>query len=378
MLDILTTLFKRHKGAMFRVPGAITADSRILAVAAPCLADLVFHAPLLGAIRRRWPEAPIDVLVPEDLATLVVPSGLAREVIVYAPKQLAAWRPAYASLLRELGKTGYDVALMMSLSPHPLLEAAALASGAVLRAGCGHRDAYPQLNLELRPAEPVRGYYGDLPRHLAPYLGIEAEEIVPGWPIAPERLRQAAQLVHFHKPNKDELLVGVDPAVGKSGHGLAVESLQALVRAVTGQIQCCLLPLSGPGDPERVQRFESALSGVPPGLARDTVLDTILLLCQCDLFLAGNTDLFHVAVAHGVPTIGLFSPEDDERWRPGDQTSARVLTVNFGEKMDVAKVLEAVGVATGGRGAKTHIAARAQAAVPTTWNEPTSAPPGEA
>jgi ADP-heptose:LPS heptosyltransferase len=369
MLDILATLFKRHKDAVFRVPGAIAADSRILAVAAPGLADLVFHAPLLAAIRHRWPEAPIDVLVPEDLAALVVPSGLAREVIVYEPKQLAAWRPAYTTLLRGLGKTGYDVALMMSLTPHPLLEAAVLASGAALRAGCGHRDAYPQLNLELRPAVPAGGYYGDLPRRLAPYLGLDAATLRSGWPVAPERLRQAAQLVHFHKPSKDELLVGIDPAVGKSGHVLAVENLQYLARAITGQIQCRLLSLSGPGDPERVQRFESDLSGVASGLERDTVLDTILLLCQCDLFLAGNTDLFHVAVAHGVPTIGLFCPEDDERWRPVDQASARVLTVNPGEKVDVGAVLEAIGSATGGRGAKAQAAPTATQA---------TAPPGEA
>ncbi len=131
--------------------------------------------------------------------------------------------------------------------------------------------------------------------------------------------------MHFHKPSKDELLVGIDAAVGKSGHGPPVENLQSLARAITGQIGCRVLPLSGPGDPERLQRFEALLGGVPSGLKQDTVLDTILLLCQCDLFLAGNTELFHVAVAHGVPTIGLFAPEDDEHWRPAEGASARVL-----------------------------------------------------
>ncbi len=357
MLDILKTLFGRHKGAAFRVPGAITSDSRILGIATTSLADLVFHAPLLAAIRRRWPEAPLDVLVPQDLASLVVPSGLAREAIVYAPGQLATWRPAYASLLKGLGKTGYDVALMMSLTPQPLLEAAALASGAALRVGCGHRDAYPQLNLELRPVEPAQGYLGDLPCLLAPYLGLAADELAPGWPLAPERLRQAAQLVHFHKPSKDELLIGIDPAVGKSGHGLAVENLQYLARSITGQIGCRVLPLSGPGDPERGQRFESLLGAVPTGLKRDTVFDTILLLCQCDVFLAGNTDLFHVAVAHGVPTIGLFAPADDHRWRPGAHSSAQVLEVNPGEKVDMAPVFAAMATITRARGAGARAAA---------------------
>ncbi len=359
MLDILKTLFMRHKGVPFRVPGAIGAESRILAVATTDLADLVFHAPLLGALRRRWPEAPLDVLVPESLASLVVPSGIAREAVVYAPRQLATWRPAYASLLRGLGRSGYDVALVMSLAPQPLLEAAALASGAALRVGCGHREAYPQLNLELRPTTPARGYYGDLPRRLAPFLGLDPLVLTPGWPLAPERLRQAAQLVHFHKPNKEELLIGIDPALGKSGHGLAVENLHFLARAITGQYACRVLPLTGPGDLDRTQRFAALLGGVPTGLRPDTVLDTILLLCQCDVFLAGNTGLFHVAAAHGVPTIGLFSPEDDDHWRPAAPTSAHVLTVAPGEKVDVTVVLAAIGNVARGRGAKAHASAPA-------------------
>jgi heptosyltransferase I len=366
MLDILKMLFARHKEVAFRVPGAIGADAQILAVATTDLADLVFHAPLLGAIRRRWPQAAIDVLVPESLAPLVVPSGLAREAIVYVPKQLGGWRPAYASLLRSLGKTGYDVALMMSLSPQPLLEAAALASGAAVRAGCGRRDGYPEINLEIRPVDPPRGYRGDLPRRLGPYLGLAAADLVPGWPIAPERLRQAAQLVHFHKPSKDQLLVGIDPAVGLGGHGLAVENLQYLARAIANDIACRILPLSGPGDPERLQRFEGALSGVPAGLKRETVLDTLLLLCQCDLFLAGNTDLFHVAVAHGVPTIGLFSPQDDASWRPAEARALRIVTVNTGEKVDASVVLAAVVDLTGGRSGKAQPAVRAVRPAPTT------------
>ena len=36
-----------------------------------------------------------------------------------------------------------------------------------------------------------------------------------------------AQLVHFNKPRKDQLLVGVDPGVGKEGTVLSGENLEA-------------------------------------------------------------------------------------------------------------------------------------------------------
>ena len=371
MLDILKSLFVRHRDAAFRVPGAVKPDAAVIAVATADLADLVFHAPLLAALRRACPEAAIDLLVPESLESLAISSGFAREAIVYRPQQLAAWRPAYASLLRTLAKKRYDLGLMMSLQPQPLLETALLASGAAVRAGCGHRDAYPQLNLEVRPAEPVRGYYGNLPRHLAPYLGFAAGDLAPGWPITAERLRQAAQLVHFHKPSKDQLLVGIDSSLGKSGHGLTVESWQDVARQLAAAVSCRLLPLSAPGDLQRCQRFEAGLSGVPTGLTRDTVLDTILLLCQCDLFVAGNTELFHVAAAHGVPTLGLFFPADDPHWQPEPPAAARVLRVASAADLDPAAVVAAATAITGGRGG------RAQATTRVVPPEPAAAPPAE-
>lgn len=371
MLDILKSLFVRHRDVAFRVPGAVKPDAAVLAVATADLADLVFHAPLLAALRGRCPEAAIDILVPESLASLVVPSGFAREAIVYRPQQLAAWRPAYASLLRTLAKKRYDLGLMMSLQPEPLLETALLASGAAVRAGCGHRDAYPQLNLEVRPAVPVRGYYGNLPRHLAPYLGFDAAELAPGWPVAAERLRQAAQLVHFHKPSKDQLLVGIDAAVGKGGQALTVEAWQDLARRVAAEVSCRVLPLSAPGDPLRRQRFAAGLAGVPTGLTHDTVLDTILLLCQCDLFIAGNTELFHVAAAHGVPTLGLFFPQDDPHWRPEPPAAASILQVASPADLDLTAVVAAVTTMMGGRGV------RAQATTRVVPREPAAAPPAE-
>jgi len=352
VLDNVLQAFKKKKETgLFRVPGALDAGARVLAIAPDDLTDLLFHVPLLTGLRRQHPGASIDFLLPEPFAPLVVPSGLARQVLVYTEKQLKGWRPAVAALHRQLAKGEYTVSIVLSVEPRPDLEALGLASGAALRVGPSHSGGYPAVNLEVRAPAEGQGYRGQLPQRLAPFLGLDATDLQTAWPLPPDRLRQTAQLVHFNKPNPDELLVGVDPGLGKAGQGFALDNLLFLVRQITSQVNCRVLPLSGPDGQDRVAKMEPRIPGMPQGLKRDTLLETILLLCQCDLFVAGNTDLLHFAVAQGVPTIGLFSAQDGTEWRPGPREHARILDVAKGEKVDIATLMETVEAVTGGRGA---------------------------
>jgi len=74
-----------------------------------------------------------------------------------------------------------------------------------------------------------------------------------------------------------------------------------------------------------------------------------LLLTQCDIFVAGNTDLFHYAVALEVPTIGLFTARDGREWDPGPRPCARVLRVAKGQRVDIDTLMEAVETVTDNR-----------------------------
>jgi ADP-heptose:LPS heptosyltransferase len=95
--------------------------------------------------------------------------------------------------------------------------------------------------------------------------------------------------------------------------------------------------------PGALAAFEAGLtSPVPPAFNRDTLLDTILLLCQCDLFLAGNTDLFHVAVAEGVPSVGLFGSQTQAHWLPATRPRSTVLKVSPGKQIDTATLMAAI------------------------------------
>jgi ADP-heptose:LPS heptosyltransferase len=342
----------RKETPAFRIPGQIDDGSRILVLVDRDLAALVFHAPLIAAIRRTFPGASIDFLVPEAFAPAVIPSGLARQVLVYGERQLTSWKPNHRNLQRTLAGGGYDVSIVAATGPRPALEGLGLAAGAVLRLGPSHDEAWPAVNLELRGGTDGM-YMGDRLRQLAPFLGLESLEHRTGWPLPSDKVRQAAQLVHFNKPRPEEWLIGVDPGADRSGRAVALENLEFVVSQLRSQIPCRVLPLSSPGQEERLQTFESRLtSPVPPAFNRDTLLETLLLLGQCNLFLAGNTDLLHAAVGLRVPSVGLFGAHVEACWRPAGPRCA-VLPVARGEKLDIATLMDTVQEVVGTDGAAT-------------------------
>ncbi len=346
---LMRPFFNKGKAASFILPGALTDTSRILCIDCGDLSDFLFHVPLLAAIRHRFPGSKMDFLVPEKHAPLVIPSGLARQCIMYKEGQLNPWRPAFSTLLRKLGAGQYDMAVIMSFSPQPRLELAALASGASLRFGPSHKDAWPGVNFELRPGIDDDGYLGDRMKAAAPFLNFDPGELQSRWPLPLDKLRQMAQQVHFHKPNPDQMLIGVDPGLGKTGHAFALKNIQFLIRQLSSQLVCKVLPLGNPDGDDRLRKFEASLSEIPVGLQRDTILEMALLLAQCDLFVSGNTDFFHFAVAQGVPAIGLFSKDDGPQWVPRGRPRAQVIRVTKGEKVDIETLMEAVETVTQGR-----------------------------
>jgi len=341
--------FRKGQETSFSVPDALRDDSRILCIDAGDLSDVLFHMPLLTAIKRRHPKVVMDFLVPENHETLMVATGLAKQCIIYKEGQLNPWRPAFSSLLRKLGGGDYDVALVMSYEARPRLELAALASGANLRYGPSHADAWPAINFELRAGDGTNGYRADRLLRTAPFLGFRADELVPRWPLPMDKIRQMAQQIHFHKPNPDQMLIGFDPGVSKAGHGFGLENLQFLVRQVSSEFACKILPLSRMEESRRLESFEMRISDVPVGLKRETLMDMILLLSQCDLFIGANTDFFHFAVALGVPAVGLFGQADGPEWVPVGRPKAQVIRVTKAEKVDIETLTAAIHTVTEGR-----------------------------
>jgi len=344
---VLERMFIKGEASSFTLPGVLGEEGRVLAVGDGDLSELFFHVPLLRTIRSRFPRSRIDFLVPEPLPALIAPSGLARDCFVFDQGGLRVWNPSWYGLLKKVRGIGYDMCLVMAREPDSRLESIALASGAPLRIGPSHEGAYPAVNLELRPRDPDKIYHGARLEALAPFLDLPVFAGDRSWPLPDERLRRARQLVHFNKPRQEELLLGVDPALGKGGGGIALKNLHFVISQLASQMSCRVVPLSLDPDGGRLAEFTAGLERSPLDLKTESLFDVLVHTAVCDLFLSGNTDLFHYAAGQGIPSLGLFMPEDGQRWVPDRCPNVGILRGMAGERLDIDTLIRTVETVRG-------------------------------
>jgi len=324
----------------FHLPGSLHESVRLLLVDSGDPTDLLFAMPFVSRMREACPQAHLGLVCDEATSHLALTTGLFQDIVV-VPSDAAKRNAAAQGKLHEVLRSGeWEVAILTGRQPDPVRETLARASGARLRVGPGHERAFPNLNLELR-APLQRDYPFQRTATWGRVLGIPLDGAELRWPLVEEMRRQMAQLVHFNKPRKDQLLVGIDPGVGKEGLQLATENLAFLVNHLASHIRCKTILLTA-GDPRRPEELRPLLKSEHLDLPRPTLKETTLLLAQCDLFLAPNTDLLHFAVALDVPTLGIFTERDREEWTPPEAAHLQLLESREGERLSLGELMEKV------------------------------------
>jgi ADP-heptose:LPS heptosyltransferase len=329
------------QGESFSLPRQLAAGSRVLLVGSGDLTDILFATPLIEALRSQIDGIHLGLVCDERAAQLVLSTEFFDDAIVVEEDQLQPEAESGDELASVLTEDEWDAAILLTSRPDPLRDRLAGLSRARLRLGPGHEQAFPNLNCEVRPPGG-NGYPYERTRTWTQLLGLSPVEGGLRWSPDEKRERQVAQLIHFNKPRKEQKLIGIDPGVGKSGARIATGSLALIADHISRSIPSKTMVLTADPDEILVEEFEGMLSQPPLDLARPTLLEVTLFLCQCELFLCSNTDLMHFAVAMGIPTVAFFTPEDEASWIPDRADHLRIIRPEAGADLDLADLMERV------------------------------------
>jgi ADP-heptose:LPS heptosyltransferase len=329
------------EGESFSLPGELATGSRVLLIGSGDLTDLLFAMPLIERLRAQVQGLHLGLVCDERTAHLVLSTELFDDAIVIEDDQLRPEAESSEELAAVLTEDEWDAAILLSPGPDPARDRLAGLSRARLRMGPGHASAFPQLNCEVTPPTGD-GYPYQRTRTWFQLFGLQSGQDSPGWPLDEKRERQVAQLVHFNKPRKEQKLIGIDPGAGKRGARIAPGSLALIADHVGRSIPSKSIVLTADADEDIVGEFEVMLSQPPLDLARPTLLEIVLFLNQCELFLGSNTDLMHFAVAMGIPTVAFFTPEDGPGWVPDRARHVRIIRPKPGTDLDLADLMDQV------------------------------------
>jgi heptosyltransferase-2 len=287
------------------------AWAKILVRGTNWLGDAVMSLPALRAIRQRFPEARIALLVREWVADLYRGEPFADEILIEPLSWLGR-----ARLARALRRQAFDAAILLPNSFQAAL--------VVRMAGIPRRIGYNRDGRGLLLTDAIeRPRRGDTPPHERFYYlellrraGI-LDELPPAEPIllncAAEARRAGCEL--FHQMGMAEPVIGVSPGAQNSRakqwppERFVESALRTCSKlggsiAVFGSIRERAL-CRGVG--EAVRRAGAQVLS----LAGETTLARFIeLTAACRVFLTNDSGAMHVASALAVPTIAIFGPTD--------------------------------------------------------------------
>lgn len=325
----------------FRLGGNLAELRRLLVVDSGRLCELVAFLPLLVRLRERYPQLELQVMVEERAADLLRREPMLTGLIVYRSEQLKAHSSNYYRLLREVQGREFDgVVLIGELTDGPR-DLVAYASQAALRIGIYQEEREQLLNCMLRWQGRER-YRLEQASELARLFGVGSEAAPWNYALRPDELRAADQLIHFRKPIREQLLIAVDPAPGLGERRLASGNLAYLVGHLAEQLRARVLLLHLDEDAGAASTLRQTLRAPALDMPPQGLRERLALLARCDLCVGGNSELFHIAVALGVPALGVFTEADAAAWEPRGRPAAAVLRGRPGEQMALREIDAAV------------------------------------
>jgi ADP-heptose:LPS heptosyltransferase len=213
----------------------------------------------------------------------------------------------------------------------------ALLSRARVRVGFSQQFSYPFVNCELRRSESPL-YEGNRTVAFLNALGLAPGDNLPGWTLPQQDVKWANQLIHFRKPEKDTMLIAVDPGIGKGRHRLVEKSFSFMVNQICNHYSSKVLLVSNNLDAKRLEGFKSSLDVDLIDLEPRNVKEALALMSRADLVLSGNTDFFHFAVSMRRPTLGFFTRHDGDGWFPKNTPWVQIIQGVRGQKLSLDEV----------------------------------------
>ena len=273
------------------------------------LGDVVLAFPAIQAIRRRFLDHELVLLVREPIGKLLLSLDLVDRVINMEGSlftQLLSDEPCFSADVGEImGRCHHAVAWVADRDGRLAMN--------LERLGIEHRRIISPHDVSLRSCHQADRYLEtleflthDSSRHeifLSSQFGLQ--------PTKPLFVSENA----LKSGNSKSIFI--HPSSGSSHKCWPPLKMATLIRQLVQINKGKVILCQGPADNEIVSELECYLAKKNYEIIKDADLVEISqLLKRVDLYIGFDSGVTHLAAALGIPTIAIFGPTDVERWRP--------------------------------------------------------------
>lgn len=287
------------------------------------LGDFLLSTPVLRALREKFPESHITVLVRGYTREAALHNQFIDDVI-FLPESgynySLGWLKEFWKKLRR----GYDLTIVLNTVSHSLSSDIlsflskprySLGSEYSIFSGCERNFFY---NL-IAPYEAGEKHQTERNLDIVRYIGIDTEFRSEHMTITDEEKAWAIEFLKGKGTEKREQLVGFHPGAGKIENRWQVEKFVAVAKNLF-ENEYVPVFFWGPNEKELGESLIAQLNFKPVVCDALNLRQFAAAVQQMKLFLCNDTGVMHVAAAVGTPLIAIFGPTEPAYWKPlGEQ-----------------------------------------------------------
>ncbi|PRX35699.1 heptosyltransferase-2/heptosyltransferase-3 [Orenia metallireducens] len=289
----------------------ISNANRILIIDLLYLGDLIFVTPFIRNLREKFPTAQIDMVVNSNFFDIMEENSYLDQVYAYNKNWSIkkSWKFA-----RRLSQNNYELGLNLHGNWRTALLLKVINPAYTI--GFGGKGRGIWLNQELLPAKNMHmvdvylNFLAEIGFESIDNQGVELE-------INQEASKNMLNFLQEHDIKDKDRVVGLNTGGSWPTKQWTKEGFAQLGDRLEEELQAKVIFFGGPGDVERVNEIVAMMKTKPIiATGKTTLKELAALAARCNLFISGDTGPVHVAAAVGIPTIALFGPSDEQKYRP--------------------------------------------------------------
>ncbi|MFC1479439.1 glycosyltransferase family 9 protein [Planctomycetota bacterium] len=278
------------------------------------IGDVLMCTPAVRALRKKYPDAEITFLV-EPFSLNAVKYNPHINHFIVVPRKLSPWK--YISLHWNVWRGKYDTVIDFFKNPKSAwLTWVSRAATRISLQGRHRNFAYTE-TVDMGSRDD---YAAIQKLRLLKPLGIEEEkDCVPEFYISDTEREWAAELWGKIGFSDSDLVIAVSPVSRKEYRVWPSEYYAELCDHLADVHKAKILLTWGPGEEDFIKPIVKHMKSNPvTDYPMPSLTELYAILEKCSLFVGNNNGPRHMAVAAGIPTLGLFSKLSPSSWTPPD------------------------------------------------------------
>jgi len=278
---------------------------KILIIRLSSIGDIILASPLIRLVRKRFPQAKIDLVVCTEFEELVSSNPNINQVILF-DRQTGI--KALLELCKKIHQERYDLIIDLQKKLRSLI--ICLTSGAKQWVFYNKHSFLRFLLVKFKINRYLNTpFLANLYLKSIEKFGVEDDGQGLEFYIIPSKEMVILELLRREKIGKKDILIGLAPGAHWDTKRWLKERFIELANLLIQKKKAKIVILGGKEEVELSKEIETSLLTKPITAAgRLSLMETAALLKRCQVLITNDTGIMHMAAAVKTPVVAIFGP----------------------------------------------------------------------